>query len=153
MIVQSVPRVGRLSTYEVTGPYRMSGHHYRLACSYKILYIDAMDDAKDIDFVDTALDDLRTFPNEARRDAGYQLDKVQHGEEPDDWKPFPAVGPGTREIRIAEDNGAFRVMYVVKFDEKIHVLHCFQKKTQATARKDVDLAKKRYASLKREFGK
>jgi phage-related protein len=114
---------------------------------------DAKDDPKDIDFVDTALDDLRTFPDDARREAGYQLDKVQHGDEPDDWKPFPAVGPGTREIRIAEDNGAFRVMYVVKFDEKIHVLHCFQKKTQATARKDVDLAKKRYASLKREFGK
>lgn len=114
---------------------------------------DGRNEPKDIDFVDTALDDLRAFPDDARRDAGYQLDKVQHEEEPDDWKPFPAVGPGTREIRIAEDGDAFRVMYVAKFDDKIHVLHCFQKKTQATPKKDIDLAKKRYASLKREFGK
>lgn len=114
---------------------------------------DGRDEPKDIDFVDTALDDPRAFPDDARRDAGYQLDRVQHGEEPDDWKPFPTVGPGTREIRIAEDGDAFRVMYVAKFDDKIHVLHCFQKKTQATPKKDIDLAKKRYASLKREFGK
>ena len=71
---------------------------------------DGRDQPKDIDFVDTALDDLRAFPDEARRDAGYQLDKVQRGEEPDDGKPFPTVGPGTREIRIAEDGDAFRVM-------------------------------------------
>lgn len=108
---------------------------------------------KEIEFEGTALDDLRAFPDDARRDAGYQLDKVQHGEEPDDWKPFPTVGPGTREIRIAEDGNAFRVMYVVKFGDKIHVLHCFQKTTKATAKRDVDLARKRYASLKREFGK
>lgn len=108
---------------------------------------------KEVAFVDTALEDLRAFPEDARRDAGYQLDKVQHGEEPDDWKPFPTVGPGTREIRISEDGDAFRVMYVAKFADMIHVLHCFQKKTRATPRKDIDLAKKRYASLKREFGR
>jgi phage-related protein len=108
---------------------------------------------KDIEFVDTALDDLRAFPEDARRDAGYQLDKVQHGENADDWKPFPTVGTGTREIRITDDGDAFRVMYVAKFGDKIHVLHCFQKKTQATSKKDIDLARKRYANLKREFGK
>ena len=114
---------------------------------------DDRGEPKDIEFVDSALDDLRSFPEVARRDAGYQLDKVQHGEEPDDWKPFSTVGPGTREIRIAEDGDAFRVMYVAKFGGRIHVLHCFRKKTQATPKKDIDLAKKRYASLKREFGK
>lgn len=114
---------------------------------------EAKDESKDIDFVGTSLNDLRAFPDEARRNAGYQLDKVQHGEEPDDWKPFPAVGPGTREIRIADDGDAFRVMYVAKFNDKVHVLHCFQKKTQATAKKDIDLAKKRYAKIKKEIRK
>lgn len=114
---------------------------------------DEGNEAKDIDFVDTALDDLRAFPDDARREAGYQLDKVQHGEEPDDWKPFSSVGPGTREIRIAEDGDAFRVMYVAKFDERIHILHCFRKKTKTTPNKDILLAKSRYASLKRKFGK
>lgn len=114
---------------------------------------ECRDKPKEIDFVDTALDDLRAFPEDARRDAGYQLDKVQNGEDPDDWKPFPTVGAGTREIRIANDGDAFRVMYLAKFDDKIHVLHCFQKKTQATPKKEIDLAKKRYADLKRKFGK
>ena len=108
---------------------------------------------KDVEFVDSALDDLRAFPEDARRDAGYQLDKVQHGGNADNWQPFPTIGPGTREIRIADDGDAFRVMYVAKFGDKIHVLHCFQKKTQATPKKSIDLAKKRYANLMREFGK
>lgn len=111
------------------------------------------EEPKEIEFVDTALDDLRAFPDDARRDAGYQLDKVQKGEEPDDWKPFPTVGQGTREIRISDDGNAFRVMYIAKFDDKIHVLHCFEKKTKTTPKRDIDLAKKRYASLRREFRK
>jgi phage-related protein len=78
---------------------------------------------------------------------------VQHGENADDWKPIPTVGPGTREIRITDDGDAFRVMYVAKFGDTIYVLHCFQKKTQATLKRDIDLAKKRYANVKREFGK
>lgn len=108
---------------------------------------------KDIEFLGSSLEDLRDFPDGARRDAGFQLDKVQHGEEPDDWKPFAQVGPGTREIRIADKGDAYRVMYVVKFEDCVHVLHCFEKKTQRTAKKDIDLAKARYAALKREYGK
>lgn len=108
---------------------------------------------KEIEFIGSSLDDLRDFPDGARRDAGFQLDKVQHGEEPDDWKPFAQIGPGTREIRIAEDRDAFRVMYVVKFADRVHVLHCFEKKTQKTAKKDIELARKRYSALKQEYGK
>lgn len=108
---------------------------------------------KEIEFIGSSLDDLRDFPDGARRDAGFQLDKVQHGEEPDDWKPFAQIGPGTREIRIAEDGDAFRVMYVVKFADRVHVLHCFEKKTQKTAKKDIELARKRYSALKQEYGK
>jgi phage-related protein len=73
---------------------------------------------KEIEFIGSSLDDLRDFPDGARRDAGFQLDRVQHGEEPDDWKPFAQIGPGTREIKIAEDGDAFRVIYVVKFADR-----------------------------------
>lgn len=111
------------------------------------------EEPKEIEFLGSSLDNLRDFPDGARRDAGFQLDKVQHGEDPDDWKPFAQIGPGTREIRIAEDGDAFRVMYVVKFENRVHVLHCFEKKTQKTAKKDIELAKKRYSALKREYGK
>lgn len=85
--------------------------------------------------------------------AGYQIDRVQLGEEPADWKPLSAVGKGVREIRVRAADGAFRVVYVAKFEDAIYVLHCFQKKTQKTGRRDLDLAASRYAELVKELGK
>jgi phage-related protein len=72
--------------------------------------------SKPVEFRGTALEDLRAFPQAARREAGYQLDRVQQGREPDDWKPMNSVGRGVREIRIRDAAGAFRVLYVAKFE-------------------------------------
>lgn len=106
-----------------------------------------MDTFKPLEFLGSALDDLRAFPEKARRAAGYQLDRVQHGLEPDDWKPMPDIGQGVQEIRIRDGSGAFRVVYVAKLAGAVYVLHCFQKKTNKTAQSDVDLAAKRYRGL------
>ena len=95
----------------------------------------------------SAYEDLLAFPDDARREAGFQLGKVQAALEPDDWKPFDDVGPGTREIQIREASGAYRVMYVAKFEEAVYVLHCFQKKTQATSRRDKAIAEARYRAV------
>ncbi len=108
--------------------------------------------SKPIEFRGSALDDLRTFPQTARRQAGYQLDQVQRGREPDDWKPINAVGRGVKEIRIRDAVGAFRVLYVAKFEDAVYVLHCFQKKTQKTRKADIDLAGQRYRDLLKELG-
>lgn len=102
---------------------------------------------KEIRWVGSAYDDLLAFPVEARQQAGFQLGKVQAGLEPDDWKSFDDVGPGTREIRLREVDGAFRVMYVAKFEEAVYVLHCFQKKAQATSLKDKRIAEARYRAI------
>lgn len=110
-----------------------------------------MTDFKAVEFRGSALDDLRTFPLAARREAGHQLDQVQRGREPDDWKPMATVGPGVQEIRIRDAAGAFRVIYVAKFAEAIYVLHCFQKRTQKTSKADLDLATKRYRDLVKEL--
>jgi phage-related protein len=106
-----------------------------------------MEREKEIRWVGSAYEDLLGFPDDARRQAGFQLGKVQAGVEPDDWKPFDGVGAGTREIRIRDESGAFRVMYVAKFEEALYVLHCFQKRTQATSRKDKDIAETRYRAV------
>jgi phage-related protein len=74
---------------------------------------------------------------------GHQLDQVQHGREPDDWKPMNTVGRGVREIRMHDAAEAFRVLYVAKFDDAVYVLHCFQK-TQKTSKADLNLAAQRY---------
>lgn len=91
------------------------------------------------------------LPSLIRREAGYQLDKVQNGLEPDDWKPMTTIGSGVQEIRIRDEAGAFRVIYVAKFVGTVYVLHCFQKKTQKTGKQDLDLASKRYRDLAQEL--
>jgi phage-related protein len=105
---------------------------------------------KPIEFCGDSLDCLREFPKDARREAGFQLDRVQRGLEPLDWKPMSTVGPGVREIRVRDDSGAFRVLYVAKFEDAVFVLHCFQKKTPATSRRDLNLAEQRYRELLKE---
>lgn len=110
-----------------------------------------MSKAKPVEFRGSALDDLRAFSLSARREAGYQLDQVQQGGEPDDWKPMNTVGQGVREIRIRDEAGAFRVMYVAKLADAVYVLHCFQKKTQKTSKADLDVAAKRYKELLKEL--
>jgi phage-related protein len=99
------------------------------------------------------LEDLARFPAAARRKAGFQLFQVQKGDDPDDWKPMAEVGPGVKEIRIREKDGAYRVLYVASFAKAVYVLHCFQKKTRKTSAGDKELAERRYKELVREIGK
>ncbi|GHE20399.1 hypothetical protein C1H70_16060 [Halomonas urumqiensis] len=106
-----------------------------------------MSEHKPLNFRGSALADLRAFPATARQEVGYQLDKVQRGLEPKDWKPMTTVGQCVREIRIRDANGAFRVIFVAKLAEAVYVLHCFQKKTQKTSKADLDLAEARYRDL------
>ena len=73
---------------------------------------------------------------------------VQVGREPDDWKPMRTVGPGACEIRVRDREGAFRVLYVARFRKAIYVLHAFQKKSQKTSRRDLELARARYRDAK-----
>jgi len=79
-----------------------------------------------------------------------ELDQVQSGIDPDDWKPMPAAGAGVRELHIRDASGASRVMYGAKFADAGYVLHRFQKKTQRTSRLDLDLATSRYRELMKE---
>lgn len=119
---------------------------------YKYRYTQhmSMPRNKPIDWIGSSFKDLcddEIFPEDARRAAGYQLRKVQRGDDPDDWKPFDDVGAGTKEIRLKQTDGTFRVMYVAKFEDAIYVLHCFKKKTQKTSQKDKDLSTQRYKDM------
>ena len=102
-------------------------------------------------FVGTARKDLARFPEAARRRAGHELFMVQVGRTPSDFKPMPDVGTGAYEIRVRDESGAFRVIYVAKFDDAVYVLHAFQKKTRATAKADIDLAARRYKLIVEEL--
>ena len=98
----------------------------------------------DIEWHGSSKRDLMGFPRDAKSDAGHALRRIQQGLEPSDWKPMISIGHGVREIRITDPAGAFRVIYVARVRGKLHVLHAFQKKTQKTAKRDIELAKARF---------
>ena len=105
---------------------------------------------KSIEFLGDSHEQIREFPDDAKRDVGYQLDRVQHGLQPDDFKPMPTIGKGVEEIRVRDDNSAYRLIYTARLADAIYVLHAFQKKTQSTSKRDIELAKQRFALLSRK---
>ncbi len=92
---------------------------------------------------------VRAFAPNARHDAGYELYRVQLGDEPSDWRPFGEVGAGVREIRVHAD-GEHRVLYLATLPEAVYVLHAFAKKTQRTRKLDIELARARLTDLLRQ---
>ena len=101
---------------------------------------------KPLNFMGSSLDDLRNFPDEARKAAGFELHSVQSGLEPNDCKPMPSIGRGVKEIRI-HVLGEWRIIYVAKFEDAVYVLHSFQKKSQKTNQHDIELARKRFKQI------
>lgn len=114
-----------------------------LAEVYNILYTQYM---KQVLWRGDSRDEIRKFPEGARKEAGRQLMRVQSGLDPTDWKPMRTVGPGVREIRIRY-RGQYRIIYVATRGGVIVVLHAFEKKTQRTSRRDITLARKRFKEL------
>ncbi|WP_322091535.1 type II toxin-antitoxin system RelE/ParE family toxin [Paraburkholderia bannensis] len=117
--------------------------------TYKILY--NLNIPKPLQFCTGALADLKAFPEKARHEAGRQLRRVQLGLDPHDWKPMNPVTHGAREIRILDERGAFRVLYVTKVRDVVLVLHCFSKKTEKTAFADLSLARQRYRAALAQY--
>ncbi|NIT41575.1 MAG: type II toxin-antitoxin system RelE/ParE family toxin [Gammaproteobacteria bacterium] len=103
---------------------------------------------KPLFFVGSTLQDLRAFPRGPRREAGYQLQRVQFGLNPSDWKPMTTVGRGVREIRI-QHQGQYRVIYVTMIKNAVYVLHAFQKKTRKTRKQDVEIGRRRLKAIRR----
>jgi phage-related protein len=104
---------------------------------------------KPVRFLGDSLERIREFPEDARHDAGYRLEQVQRGDRPDDFKSMPQIGRGVEEIRLRDDSGIYRVVYTARLADAVYVLHAFQKKTQATAKRDIDLARQRLQQIRR----
>jgi phage-related protein len=104
-------------------------------------------DVKELKWVGRSLDELRSFPQGAKENIGYQLYEVQQGRAPIGSKKMSDVGRGCRELCVASDDSWFRVFYVPSIGDYIWVLHCFQKKTNTTAQADIAIGKKRYRAI------
>ena len=106
---------------------------------------------KPVAFLGDSLDALRSFPDSAKREVGFQIDRLQRGLDPDDWKPMKTVGPGVCEIRVRDASDAYRVVYTATLADAVYVLHAFQKKSQATSQRDLELAAARLRDLMRRI--
>jgi phage-related protein len=104
---------------------------------------------KPISFLGNSLECLREFPQDARQDAGYALDQLRRGKQPSDFKPMASIGKGVEELRVWEDTGTYRVIYLARLKDAVHVLHAFQKKSRTTSKQDIEIAKTRYTELMR----
>ena len=102
---------------------------------------------KPVRFLGDSLKRVREFPADAMHEAGYQLDKVQRGKQPDDFKPMPSIGKEVEEIRVRDDTGIYRIIYTARISNAVYVLHAFQKKTQTTSKHDIEIARQRYTEL------
>ena len=101
---------------------------------------------KEIIWLGSSYQDLLDFSKPAKQAAGYNLDKLQHGKEPKDWKPMTSIGKGVKELRIHCEN-EYRVIYLAQRTEGIYVLHTFVKKSEKTSPKDIELAKRRFKEI------
>lgn len=110
-----------------------------------------MTDERRVEWVGPSKRDLLKFPQKVRYAIGYQLEQLELGLQPDDWKSMPTVGPGAGEIRVSSGGNAYRVFYVAKFGDVVYVLHCFVKKTRKTEHKDIKIGAKRYAEARADF--
>jgi phage-related protein len=101
---------------------------------------------KGIVWVGSSLEDIRNFPKDAAKEIGYNLNLVQNGETPDDWKAMRTIGTGVKELRVHLES-EYRTIYVASRKDTIYVLHCFVKKTKRTANKDIRLARTRLKEI------
>lgn len=101
---------------------------------------------KRLKFVGSSQDDLSDFPRDARRECGRELDRVQRGLMPTDFKLMLGVGKGVYEIRV-HVLGEWRVLYVARYADTVYVLHAFHKKTPKTPKPDIELATRRYKQI------
>ena len=102
---------------------------------------------KRLQFLGDSKKAIQSFPRAAQRKIGFELLQIETGGSPADWKPMSSIGAGVEEIRIWVESGTFRVVYLARRPEAVYVLHAFQKKTQATAKSDLEMARKRLATL------
>jgi phage-related protein len=105
-------------------------------------------------FHPTARATIRSFPSDVRRELGKAIFDLQKGERlgMPTSRHMPDVGPGVEELRIKDRSGAYRVFYYTRLADAVWIIHAFQKKTEKTAKADVEIGKKRLRELIYEKG-
>ena len=102
---------------------------------------------KDVLWCGDSLEIIKLWPVEVRATIGEDLRRLQKGEKPRDWKPFPGLITNAFELRDQDKSGAYRAIYVTIVKGKVVVLHCFKKTTSKTEKVDLNVPNKRLKEL------
>jgi phage-related protein len=91
---------------------------------------------------------ISSFPDEVRQNLGFQLRRLRQGQQPSDYRPMPSIGQGVFELRDQDGRAWYRVIYLSRIRNVLHVLHCFEKKSRGTPQKDIGVARQRLRQVK-----
>lgn len=112
-----------------------------------------MNERKQIGWVGNSKKEILELDAITRKHFGFQLNAIQCGETPADFKHMQTIGSGVYEIRVDDENGknTGRCFYVTKFENTVFILHCFKKLQNKTPKKNIELGQKRYKMLIEEL--
>ena len=91
---------------------------------------------------------ISSFPDEAKQNLGFQLRLLQQGQQPTDYRTMKTVGPGVFELRDRDERSWYRVIYLARIHDVIHVLHCFEKRSRETPMKEINTARRRLKAVR-----
>jgi len=91
---------------------------------------------------------LSSFPEAAKHNLGFDLRLLQQGHQPTDYRPMSSTGPGVYELRDQDERAWYRVIYLSKVRDVIHVLHCFEKRSRETPMKEINTARQRLKAVR-----
>ncbi len=91
---------------------------------------------------------IRSFPDTAKYNLGFDLRLLQQGQQPMDYRPMNSVGPGVFELRDQDERSWYRVIYLSRVRGVIHVLHCFEKRSRETPMREINTARQRLKAVR-----
>ena len=102
---------------------------------------------KPLEWIGSSKKDLKALPDDVVDVFGYALFLAQAGGKHDQAKPLRGFGSAD-VLEVIEDfrGDTYRAVYTVRFEERVFVLHVFQKKSKtgiATPKRDMDLIRDR----------
>lgn len=91
---------------------------------------------------------ISSFPDAAKYNFGFDLRLLQQGQQPTDYRPMSSIGPGVFELRDQDERAWYRVIYLSRSHDTIHVLHCFEKRSRETPMKEINTARQRLKAVR-----
>jgi phage-related protein len=114
----------------------------------KVSMADAIPQSAIIAWEGDSKDVISSFPDTAKSNLGFDLRLLQQGEQPTDFRPMSSIGPGVFELRDQDERAWYRVIYLSRIRGVVHVLHCFEKRSRETPRKEIETARQRLKAVR-----